>query len=60
MIMSKRNIHEHPLGHPLGQGKMEVEQINLADEVRTGERDERVSRHAVLCRVGVGSTGAWF
>lgn len=27
---------------------MEVEQIHLAGEVRTGERDERVSRHAVL------------
>ena len=40
---------------------MEVEQINLAVEVRTGERDGRVSRHAVLFRVGVGSkptTGA--
>ena len=41
--------------HPLCQGKMEVEQINLAVEVRTGERDGRVSRHAVLFRVGVGS-----
>ena len=40
---------------------MEVEQINLAVEVRTGERDERVSRHVGVCHIEMGSTtGAWF
>ena len=40
---------------------MEVGQINFAGEVRTGYRDGRVSRHAVICYEWVGSTtGAWF
>ena len=42
--------------HSLCQGKMEVEQLNLAVEVRTGERDERLSRHADVCCDWVGST----
>ena len=33
---------------------MEVEQINLAVEVRTGERDGRVSRHVGFCLYWVG------
>ena len=46
--------------HPLCQGKMEVEQIHLAGEVRTGYRDGRVARHAVICCEWVGSTTeAW-
>ena len=35
---------------------MEVEQIKLAVDVRTGERDERVSRHVGLCHIEMGSS----
>ena len=35
---------------------MEVDQINLAVEVRTGEREGCVSRHAVICCDWVGMT----
>ena len=45
---------------PFCQGKMEVEQIHLAHEVRTGYRDGRVSRHAVICCEWVGSTTGAF
>ena len=34
---------------PRCQGKMEVGQINLAVEVRSGYREGRVSRHADVC-----------
>ena len=35
---------------------MEVKQIHLAGEVRTGYRDGRVSRHVGLCHIEMGST----